>query len=83
MTGAKSTARGWVLSIYLSIEYGVTLDRAKGNRDVENSMARQSSMTLPGWSEGSRYRGSSLNGKDLHNAVAEPDGALPWVRQRW
>lgn len=35
------------------------------------------------WSEESRYSGSGLNGRDLHEAVAGQDGVLLWIKQRW
>jgi len=35
------------------------------------------------WNEESRYRSSGLNGRDLHGAVAGPDGVLLWIKQRW
>jgi hypothetical protein len=35
------------------------------------------------WSEESRYAGSGLSGRDLHEAVAGPDGVLLWIKQRW
>jgi hypothetical protein len=38
---------------------------------------------VKGWNEGSRYRTSGLNGKDLHGAIAGPDGVLSWIKQRW
>ena len=35
------------------------------------------------WSEESRYQSFGLNGKDLHAAVAGPDGVFLWIKQRW
>ena len=39
--------------------------------------------TVKDWTEESRYQTSGLNGKDMYNAVAGPDGVLPWIKLRW
>jgi hypothetical protein len=55
---------------------------------LENDMKANTALArnwgvVKGWNEESRYRTSGLNGKDLHGAVAGPDGVLPWIKQRW
>ena len=39
--------------------------------------------TVKDWTAESRYKTSGLNGRDLYNAVAGPNGVLPWIRLRW
>lgn len=39
--------------------------------------------TVKDWTEESRYKTSGLNAKDLYDAVAGPNGVLPWIRLRW
>jgi hypothetical protein len=35
------------------------------------------------WTVESRYESAGLNGKDLYNAVAGPNGVLPRIKLRW
>lgn len=35
------------------------------------------------WGEDSRYKFSGLRGRELYLAVTEPNGVLPWIKQRW
>jgi hypothetical protein len=39
--------------------------------------------TVKDWTAESRYETSGLNGKDMYNAVAGPNGVLQWIRLRW
>jgi hypothetical protein len=39
--------------------------------------------TVKDWTAESRYETKGLNGRDLYNAVAGPNGVLPWIRLRW
>ena len=35
------------------------------------------------WNEEKRYVVSGLKGKDMHAALAGPNGVLTWIRQHW
>jgi hypothetical protein len=57
-------------------------------KQLENDMKTNAALArnwgvVKDWDEESRYRASGLNGRDLHGAVTERDGVLPWIRQRW
>ena len=39
--------------------------------------------TVKEWNVESRYESSGRNGRDMYNAVAGPNGVLPWIRLRW
>jgi HEPN domain-containing protein len=57
---------------------------AQLNKDMgANKVFEANWSTVKDWTEESRYRTSGLNGKDMYNAVAGPDGVLPWIRLRW
>jgi hypothetical protein len=57
---------------------------AQLNKDVgANKVFGANWSTVKDWTEESRYRTSGLNGKDMYNAVAGPDGVLPWIKLRW
>ena len=57
-------------------------DQLKDDMSRNGSLAKNW-LIVKGWSEESRYESSGLNGKDLHSAVAGPDGVLLWIKQRW
>jgi len=57
-------------------------------KQLENDMRTNTALArnwavVKDWNEESRYRGSGLNGRDLHDAVTGPDGVLLWIKQRW
>jgi HEPN domain-containing protein len=57
---------------------------AQLNKDMAaNKVFEANWSTVKDWTEESRYRTSGLNGKDMYNAVAGPDGVLPWIKRRW
>jgi len=57
---------------------------AQLNKDMgANKVFEANWSTVKDWTEESRYRTSGLNGKDMYNAVAGPDGVLSWIRLRW
>jgi HEPN domain-containing protein len=57
---------------------------AQLNKDMgANKVFEANWSTVKDWTEESRYRTSGLNGKDMYNAVAGPDGVLPWIKLRW
>lgn len=60
-------------------ELGGQLDR---DMKTDTALAANWS-TVKDWTEESRYQSSLLNGKDLYNAVAGPNGVLPWIKLRW
>jgi HEPN domain-containing protein len=39
--------------------------------------------TVKDWTSESRYRITGLNGRDMYNAVASPNGVLRWIKLRW
>lgn len=52
--------------------------------DMErNTVLAKNWLVAKGWTEESRYRNTGLNGRDLHSAIAGPDGVLLWIKQRW
>ena len=48
-----------------------------------NKAFKDNWLTVKDWTEESRYRTSSLPGKDMYNAVAGTDGVLPWIKLHW
>lgn len=57
-------------------------------QQLENDMRTNTALArnwavVKHWTEESRYRGSGLNGRDLHDAVTGQDGVLLWIKQRW
>lgn len=64
------------------------LKLAELDRELESDMQANTALArnwgvVKNWNEGSRYKISGLNGKDLHTAIVGPDGVLSWIRQRW
>jgi hypothetical protein len=64
------------------------LKLAELDKQLENDMRINVGLArnwgvVKNWSEESRYQISGLNGKDLHAAIAGPDGVLLWIKQRW
>lgn len=67
---------------------GELLRLADLEQQLENDMKKNRALAqnwavVRDWNEGSRYRSSGLSGRDLHDAVAGPDGVLLWIKQRW
>lgn len=53
-------------------------------RDIKmNPLFAENWIIVRDWNPESRYRTSGLNGKDLFDAVAGPNGVLPWIKLRW
>jgi hypothetical protein len=57
-------------------------DQLRSDMKANDALARNW-LVVKGWSEESRYESAGLSGKDLHSAVAGPDGVLLWIKQRW
>jgi hypothetical protein len=59
------------------------LDKQLDNEMATNLALARNWGVVKGWDEESRYRGTGLNGRDLHAAIAGPDGVLLWIKQHW
>ena len=59
------------------------LDKHLDNEMATNFALARNWGVVKGWDEESRYRSSGLKGKDLHAAIAGPDGVLSWIKQHW
>jgi HEPN domain len=79
--------RGSVEKMY-SHDLDTLLDVAGLEAQLKREIAANPSFaanwnTVKDWTAESRYQTSGLNGKDMYNAVAGPNGVLPWIRLRW
>jgi hypothetical protein len=59
------------------------LDKQLDNEMAINLALARNWGVVKGGDEESRYRSSGLNGRDLHAAIAGPDGVLLWIKQYW
>jgi len=59
------------------------LDEQLKNDMKKNIALAKNWLVVKGWTEGSRYKTTRLNGKDLHAAIVGTDGVLLWIKQRW
>jgi len=71
-----------------SHDLGVLLDVAGLEEELRKEVEANPAFavnwaTVKDWNADSRYTTSGSKAKDLYNAIAGPNGVLPWIRLRW